>query len=80
MEQSRYVNSKSLSNFRKSIVQFIRPSSSSTYNCFNNTGIKHITRLNLRLSHLCHHKFKHGLLDSLNLICSCGLDVETNCH
>ena len=33
-------NSNSLSNFKKSILQLIRPSSSSAYNCFNNKGIK----------------------------------------
>ena len=60
-------------------MQFIRPSHSSIYNCFNNKGIKHITRLRVGLSHLRDHKFKHGLLDSLNPICSCGLDIET-CH
>ena len=73
-------NSKSLSTFKKSILQFIGPSPSSTYNCFNKKGIKHITRLRLGLSHLCDHKFKHGFLDSLNPICSCRLDVETTCH
>ena len=73
-------NSKSQSTFEKDILQFIRLSPSSTYNCFNNKGIKHITRLRLGLSHLCDHKFKHGFLDSLNPICSCGLDVETTCH
>ena len=73
-------NSKSLSTFKKSILQLIRPSLSSTYNCFNNKGIKHITRLRLGLSHFRDHKFKHGFLDSLNPICSCGLDVETTCH
>ena len=26
------------------------------------------------------HKFKHALLDSLNPICSCGLDIATTCH
>ena len=26
------------------------------------------------------HKFKHVLLDSLNPICSCGLDIATTCH
>ena len=26
------------------------------------------------------HKFKHGFLDCLNPICSCGLDIETTCH
>ena len=66
--------------FKKSILQFIRPSASSTYNCFNTKGIKHLTRLRLGLSHLRDHKFKHGFLDSLNLICSCGLDIETTCR
>ena len=73
-------NSKSLSIFKKSILQFLRPSPSSTYNCFNNKGVKHITRLRLGLSHFCDHKVKHGFLDSLNPICSCGLDVETTCY
>ena len=73
-------NSKNLSTFKKSILQFIRPSPSRTYNCFSNKGIKHITRLRLGLSHLREHKFKHGFLDSLNPICSCGLDIETTCH
>ena len=73
-------NSKSLSTFKKSILQFIRPSPCITYNCFNNKGIKYITRLRLGLSHLHDHKFKHGFLDSLNPICSCGLDVEITCH
>ena len=26
------------------------------------------------------HKFRHGFLDCLNPICSCGLDIETTCH
>ena len=53
---------------------------SSKYNCFNNKGIKHITRLSLGLSHLRDNKFKHGFLDSLNPTCRCGLDTETTCH
>ena len=58
----------------------MRPSPCSTYNCFSNKGIKHITKLHLGLSHLHDHKFKQGFLDSLNPICSCRLDVETTCH
>ena len=27
-----------------------------------------------------HHKFKHGLLEPLKPIFSCGLDIETTCH
>ena len=73
-------NLQSLSTFKKSILQFIRPSLSSAYNCFNNKGIKYIKRIRLALSHQRGHKFKHGFIDSLNPICSCGLDIETNCH
>ena len=78
MEQSWYAIQNLI--WFKSILEFIRPSLSSTYNCFNNKRIKHITRLRLGLSHLRDHKFKHGFLDSLKPICSCGLDVETTCH
>ena len=66
-------NSKNLSNFRKSIPKFIRSSPNSTYNCFNNAGMKHATRLRLGLSHLRDHKFNDGFLGSFNPICSCGL-------
>ena len=38
---------------------------SSTYNYFNNKGIKNITRLRLGLSHLRDHKFKHGFFTLL---------------
>ena len=48
--------------------------------CFKNNGTKHITRLHLGLSDLRDHKFKHGFLDSLNPICSCGWDIETTYH
>ena len=82
MEQSRYIHTqfKKPKHFLKKYSAFIRPSPSSTYNCSNNKGIKHITRLRLGLTHLRDHKFKHGFLDYFNLICSCGLDVETTCH
>ena len=70
MEQSRYIYTqfKKSKPFKKSVLQFIRPSPSSTYDCFNNKGIKHITRLRLGLGHLLGHKFQDGYLDSLNPI------------
>ena len=51
--------------FKKSIIQFIRPSASSKYNCFNSKRIKHLTRLRLRLSHHCDSKFKRDFFDAL---------------
>ena len=50
---------------------FSKKSDSATNNCI---------WLRLGLSHLRDNKFKHGFLDSLNPICSCGLDVEITCH
>ena len=36
--------------------------------------------MRLGLSHLYVHKFKDGLLDSVNPVCSCGLDIEAAWH
>ena len=53
---------------------FIRPTESSVFNCNNPKEVKTFTRERLDLNHLTEHMFKHGLQDSLNLICSCGTD------
>ena len=73
-------NSESLSNFKKSMLKFIRRSPNRTCNCSSIKGIKHLIRLSLGLSHLRNHKFKHGFLNLLNPICICGFDIETICH
>ena len=67
-------NSSSFNIFRKSILNFIRPSAN------NLKGIKFITRLRLDLNHLREHKFKHSFQDSLNPFCSCGLNIESTAH
>ena len=51
--------------------------------CFqmsSSKGIELLTKLRLGLSPLREHKFKHGFLDSLNSICSCGQNIETSTH
>ena len=70
-------NSENLFIFKKKLLKFIRPSGNSIFRCHNPKGIKLLTRLRLGLSHLREHKFKHGFLDSLNPVCSCGQNVET---
>ena len=52
----------------------------SIFRCHNLKGIKSLTRLRLGLSDLQEHKFKHGFLDSLNPICSCGQNIEISIH
>ena len=73
-------NSESFSIFKKNILQFIRPSPNSIFNCHNPKGVKLLTRLRLGLSHLRDHKFKHIFQDLLNPICNCRNDVETTTH
>ena len=41
-------------------LQYTRPSPSSKYNFLNNKGIKHITRLDLRLSNRRNRKLQLG--------------------
>ena len=72
-------NSGSLALFKKRILAFIRPSANSTFQCCNLKSLKLITRLQLGLSHLRFHKFKHSFQDTLNSICNCGT-VETTIH
>ena len=61
-------------------MKFIRLSRNSVFRCHNPKGIKLLTRRRLDLSHLREHKFKHGFLDSLNAVCSCGQNIETSTH
>ena len=73
-------NSTSYNVFKNSILKFIRPSPNKIFRCHNPKGIKLLTRLRLGLSHLREHKFKHSFQDTLNPLCSCGVDIETTSH
>ena len=73
-------NSLSISHFKNNILAFIRPKMNPVYKVHDPIGIKMITRLRLRFSHLREHKFRHNFLDTINPLCSCGLDVETTNH
>ena len=68
---------ESLSLFKTNILKFIRLSPNSVYNCHNTKRLKSIARLGLGLSHFRKHKFKHSFQDTINLLCSCGLDIES---
>ena len=45
-------NSESLNIFKKTILNFIRPSESTIFNCHNPKGVKLLTMLKLGLTHL----------------------------
>ena len=71
-------NSKSISVFNEKILNFIRPSPNSFFDCHNRKGIKLITRLRLGLSHFREHKFNHSFEDTINALCNCGQDIESS--
>ena len=39
-----------------------------------------LTGLRLAFSHHCEPKFRHGFKDTLNPLCSCGIDAEIKAH
>ena len=53
-------NSESLNIFKKTLLNFIRLSGSTVFNCHNLKGVKLLTRLRLDLSHLREHVFEHS--------------------
>ena len=74
------INSNSLEVFKSKLLAFIRPVQRSIYNVFNPQGLKFLSRLRLRLSHLNKHRFRHNFKDCINPQCSCSLEVENTLH
>ena len=66
--------------FRKSILNFIRPSASKVYNINDAIGIQLITRLRLGFIYLRGLKFKHNFRDTLNPLCSGSIQAESASH
>ena len=69
-------NSESIVVFKSKLLCFIRPSKRSTFSVNDPEGVKYLTRLSLRFSHLNENKFGHGFLDSLNPLCNSIFEVE----
>ena len=43
-------------------------------------GIKLLTRLRVRFSHIKEHKFRHNFQDAINPLCCCGNLAESTTH
>lgn len=63
--------------FKSIVVKFIRPSSNSFVYHYCHIVIIYITRVRLDWSQLWKHKLKHNFPVAVNLICSCGNNVES---
>ena len=72
-------NSRSISEFKRKLLQIIKPVKNSMYNISDIDGIKYLTKIRLKFSALNEHKFRHKF-DCLNPCCTCGEGIEDNEH
>ena len=77
---SKIKNIQSFSLFKKALLKTIRPSRAHVFDVSDISGLKRLTRLRLKLSHLNEHKFRHNFRDTLNPLCTCSLEPETLKH
>ena len=68
---------ESSKQFKKTILDFIRPKENSIYAIHDISGLKLLTCLRLNFSHLNEHKFRHIFKDNINPMRSCGFEPET---
>ena len=75
-------NSTRLKICKVRLLQFVRPleKSFSVFTSHNPIEIKYLTRLRLGFSYLRFSKFKHDLLDAVDLVCSCSTAIENTVH
>ena len=71
-------NAISLNIFKKLIIT--EKKETPLFSVFDELGVKLLTRLRLEFSHLNKHKFRHGLKDTLNPLCTCGAEAKTTEH
>ena len=71
---------KSTVQFKTKILSFIRPKENSVFKIHDINGVKLLNRLRLHFSHLNEHKFRHDFRDTIDPMCSCGLEAETTLH
>ena len=66
--------------FKNSILNLITAFPGNSFDCDNHKDFGLITQLHVGLNHLREHKFKHNFGDSLNPVCSCGVDIKSTLH
>ena len=72
--------SKIIKSFRNPLLKIGQPTPKPVYNIHNSTGLKLLTRLRLRPSHVNEHKFNYNFRDCVNPLCPCSLEVESSSH
>ena len=72
-------NSRSISEFKRKLLQITKPVKKSMYKISDIDGIKYLIKIHLKFSALHENKFRHKF-DCLSPCCTCGEVVEDNEH
>ena len=67
---------KSIKQFKSMLMQFFTFKQISLFPIHDQIGVKLITRLRLKFSHLSKHKFRHKFKDRVGPMCKCGAEIE----
>ena len=58
-------------------MQFFISKQRSLFSIHDEIGVKLLTRLQIKFSHINEHKFCHKFRDRVRSICNCGAEIET---
>ena len=70
---------KPIKHFKSMLMQFFTLFLT-LFSIHDQIGVKLLTRLRLKFSHLNNLKFRHKLNDCLGPMCNCGTEIETTKH
>ena len=66
--------------FKSMLKDFFNLKQKSLFAIHDPAGVKLLSRLRLKFSHLNEHKFRHNFKDALSSMCGCGSETETTDH
>ena len=66
---------KSIKKFKSMLMAFFNLKQKSLFLIHDPIGVKLLTRLRLKFSHLNEHKFHHNFKDRVTPVCDCGSDI-----
>ena len=71
------IEAKSIKHIKSMFKEFSNLKQKSLFAIHRSVGIKLLSRLRLKFSHLNEHKFCHNFKDAPSPMCDCGSETET---
>ena len=71
---------ENIERFKSMLKDFCNLKQKSLFAIHDPAGIKLLSKLRLKFSHLNEHKFRHNFKDALSPLCDCGSETEPTDH